>query len=138
MISRSIYIACQPEALARCLAHLRIQPADIAWDIDAATRTLAAGRSGATVAATDGAFGFMCDVDLFDLDEPALFAALARASAEGCRMAMPVERDPDPEVYWLWDGGQRRLVRIWEDDRGQVVMGEPLRDAGLPSPGADA
>lgn len=130
MISRSVYFSCRAEQLSACLAELGINPPDVAWDIKTATGYLAARRNGATVSTTQGAFAFICDVDLFDKDEAGLYAALARVSRHGILLAVPVERDPDPEVHWLWEAGERRLVRVWEDEGERLVIRDPLGHAG--------
>jgi len=45
---------------------------------------------------------------------------------------MPDDEDEDPEVFFLWRDGRRRIVRIYEDEATEMLrVLNPLGEAGL-------
>jgi hypothetical protein len=132
MISVSLLLNCRLGSPADSLSCLGIAPADIASYADASPEFLAVQRNGTLVSATSGDFTHAADVFLYEYKVEKLEADLMAMSLRGVDVAMPVSDDPDPEVYWYWHKGGRRMLRVVDID-GELQLVDPLAKHGMGS-----
>lgn len=129
MISFSILLNCRILNLQESLAFLAIAPSDISSYNQESPDFLPSGRNGALASATAGDFTDVADIFLFDYETTKLDAVFSDLSRQGTEVAMPVPDDPDPEVYWYWQMGNRRKVRV-VDLEGRLELLDPLAGHG--------
>ena len=130
MMSFSLLLNCRLRDPAEVLAVLGIPQADISSYADKSPEFLSMRRNGALVSTTTGAFTHAADVFLYEYDATKIDSELLTLSRQGVDIAMPVPDDPDPEVYWYWQMGQRRVLRVIDLD-GDLELVDPLANHGL-------
>jgi hypothetical protein len=130
MISFSLLLNCRLRSPADALAVLGILPADISSYGDTSPEFLPMQRNGALLSAASGAFTHAADVFLYACDPTKIETELLTISSQGVDIAMPVPQDTDPEVYWYWHMGVRRMLRV-VDISGQLELVDPLGRHGL-------
>jgi hypothetical protein len=133
MISHSIYVRCTEEQpLPAVLQQLGIAQENISSYAKGADY-LEHKQNGALVEKVKGDFTDAVDFHLFDRTLDLVEEAFLSASEQGVDIAMSVEEDEDPEVFHLWRGGKKLLVRIINDEYDEDVLRvlDPLSEAGL-------
>lgn len=122
MISRSIYIrATDEQPLQEVLNELGIAKENIS-SYTKSVDYLEHRQNGALVDKVRGDFTDAIDFHLFDRTLESVEATFLLVSKQGVDVAMPVEDDEDPEVFYLWRGGRKLLVRIVADGYDEDVL----------------
>ena len=131
MISRSIYVNLPNGQITQYLAVLGIEQKNIS-SYENMDFQIEKNRNNALVSTVTGDFTHAIDFEIFDRSLSFIEQAFLNLSQRGVATAMSDENDEDPEVFHLWRDGQKKLVRIVEDDdAGQLHILDPLGDAGL-------
>ena len=125
MISRFLYVARTDDPIATLADGLSISEKNrlrYGAEVDDYT-FFKRGENSLFFAPAEGSFQFTADVNLFDLDWPALESRLLALSARGLLVAIPDETSDMPFDCLLYENGTRKPVQVIENEEtGQLSI----------------